>query len=279
MSKKNFLQLCLAALLALLMCSCSPSAYVLSLESRAPSESGLSLAGKSLAVVYLESENGADSLYNNRAADALAYALEDEYFDGEEAVNVYNLVKDPAGVYSSKDTLSQYIMLLDCDVVMILDTPALTVQDSDSSIPVNSRLYIYDSMAKDEEVITLDARSVVSSISDAARSSRIGESLAKPLKNQWQNEDFTLVYFDEYKWIEALELADSMKWPEAIEKWMELSKSNNASKASSAKYNVAVGCYVLGQYDLALEWLESSDKSYPLSLNQPLRTKIQKKNK
>lgn len=278
MSMKRVLLSFAAAIAALSFAACSPSAYILSLESRAPSESGLNLSGKSMSIVYLESENGSDTLFNNRAADALAYALEADYFSGEQGVKVYNLPKDPEGDYASRDTLSQYIMMLDTDVVMILDTPSLVPATAGSSGPsVYSKLYAYDSMNKEEEVLTFSAHTSVTSLEDTYKATSIGTSIAKPLKTQWKKEDYTVVYFDEYKWVNAVELADDMKWADAIEIWMELSRTNNAAKASSAKYNVALGCYLLEQYDLALEWLESSDKSYPLSLNQGLRSRIKEK--
>ncbi|MDO5442305.1 MAG: DUF6340 family protein [Bacteroidia bacterium] len=261
--------------------SCSQSVYILDMESRGPSESGLDLAGKSVSVVYLESADGTDSLYNNRVSDALAYKLETEYFDGREAVSVYNMVKDPEGDYSSKDTLSQFIMMLDKDVVMLLDTPEMKEKTEKGQIPVSSCLYVYDSMS-DGEVVTMVGKTSVASMDDAVkRSSLIGGALASPMISRWVSEQCALIYYDDAasKWMKAIELADEMKWAEAIEIWMEYAKSKDAAKASSAKYNIAYGCYILEQYDLALEWLKSSDDSHPLSLNQGLRTRIQNKMK
>jgi hypothetical protein len=39
-------------------------------------------------------------------------------------------------------------------------------------------------------------------------------------------------------------------------------------------YDIALGCYMLEQYDLAMEWLDASDKTLPLSLNRGLRKRI-----
>lgn len=277
MLKKYLCLLWLALPLAL--ASCSPSAYLLDLESRAPSESGHSLAGKSMSVVYLESKDGSDSLFNNRVADALALALENEFFDGEEAVKVYNLPKEPDGNYASRDTASTYIMLLDTDVVMMLDTPEFGEKNSRNLIPVVSRLYVYDSMSEDDKVTALTCNTSVSSLNNASRALSVGSSLASPLKSKWKEENFTLIYYDDFdtSWITAIQHADEMEWPDAIEIWMTLSKSRNLGKASSAMYNVAVGCYVLQQYDLALEWLDRSDKTYPVSTSKDLRDRIQAK--
>ena len=249
-------------------------------ESRKPSESGIDLSGKSLSVVYLESPDGRDSLFNNRAADALAYGLESDLFDGAEAVNVYNLTKDAAGDYASKDTASQYIMLLNSDVVMILDTPEAGESHTGRSFPVTSKLYVYDSMAgEDDGVTTLQCSSSAASLTDEGRAMSIGSTLVNPLRSKWEKEQFTVLYFEGLgrKWIDAVLLADDMKWAEAIDLWMDLSKSKNPTVSSCARYDVALGCFMLGQYDLALEWLDASDAVRPLSLNKGLRKRILEK--
>ncbi|MBR4134113.1 MAG: hypothetical protein IKU04_06285 [Bacteroidales bacterium] len=280
MKSLSVLSFVIAALCGAALASCAPSAYVMQMESRKPSESGLDLAGKSLSVVYLESPDGRDSLFNNRAADALAYGLESDLFDGEEAVKVYNMVKDAAGDYASKDTASQYIMLLDSDVVMILDTPEAGESHTGRSFPIVSRLYVYDSMAgEDDGVTTLQVSSSAASLTDESRAMNIGSALYKPLRSTWEQEQFTVLYFEglNRKWIDAVLLADDMKWAEAIDIWMELSKSNNPTVSSCARYDVALGCFMMGEYDLALEWLDSSDALRPLSLNKGLRKRILEK--
>lgn len=280
MKSFSVLSFVIAALSGAVLASCAPSAYVMQMESRKPSECGLELAGKSLSVIYLESPDGRDSLFNNRAADALAYGLESDLFDGAEAVKVYNLTKDAAGNYASKDTITQYIMLLDSDVVMILDTPEAGESHTGRSFPVTSKLYVYDSMAgEDDGVTTLQVSTSTASMTDEGRAMNMGSALLKPLRSKWEQEQFTVLYFDGMgsKWIDALLLADDMKWAEAIEKWMDLSRSKNPTVSSCACYDVALGCFMLGQYDLALEWLDSSDAARPLSLNNGLRKRILEK--
>jgi len=266
----------LALALGMALVSCSPSAYVLNLESRRPSESGLDLAGKSLSVIYLESSDGRDSLFNNRAADALAYGLEGEFFDGAEAVKVYNLVKDEDGDYASRDTASQYIMLLDSDVVMILDTPDVRENASGLNPTLASRLYVYDSMAGKDDGVTVLQSTTSTVLSDATRAMNVGNALLKPLRSQWEHETYTVLYFEGLgrKWIDATLKADEMKWADAIELWMDLAKLKNTTQASCAMYDIALGCYMLEQYDLAMEWLDASDKTLPLSLNRGLRKRI-----
>lgn len=269
----------LALALGMALVSCSPSAYVLNLESRRPSESGLDLTGKSLSVIYLESADGRDSLFNNRAADALAYGLESEFFDGAEAVKVYNLIKDEDGDYASEDTVSQYVMLLDSDVVMILDTPAVTGNPSGRAPTLSSRLYVYDSMAGEDGGVTTLQSTASASLEDVSRAMNVGSALMRPLRSQWEHESYTVLYFEGLgrKWIDATLKADDLKWAEAIDMWMDLAKLKNPTQASCAMYDIALGCFMLEEYDLALEWLDASDKTLPLSLNRGLRKRIMEK--
>ena len=196
-------------------------------------------------------------------------------------MNLINLAlglqKDASGDYASKDTASQYIMLLDSDVVMILDTPEVSESGTGRSAPVSSKLYVYDSMAgEDDGVTVLKSSTTISGLDDSSRAMNIGNSLAKPLKSQWESEQYTVLYFDGLgrKWIDATLKADSLKWDEAITLWMDLARLKNRTQSSCARYNIALGCYMLGQYDLALEWLDSSDATLPLSLSKGLRKRI-----
>ena len=79
------------------------------------------------------------------------------------------------------------------------------------------------------------------------------------------------------KWERALWLASEMRWEEAREIWMDLAQNKDVLQASCAEYNTALACYMMRQYDLALEWLDLSDKTQVLSLSQGLRKRIQEK--
>lgn len=255
--------------------SCAPMTYVLPMQSRKPSTSGLDFSGKSLALIYLEDEDKTYSAFNNTVADALAYSLELDYFDGDEGIRVYNLPKDPEGDYASVDTVSQYVLLLDSDVIMILDTPETDGVSVSGKIPFVSRLYVYDSMGEDK-VTMLQCKSNVSSFDETAKGVIIGNSIASPLVPEWEIEPFSLYYFDDSnKWTKAIDKCYDGKWADAIDIWMEYVKSSSSSKASSACYNIATGCFFLGQYELATQWLDMSDKFGAMALTPGLRKRIE----
>lgn len=263
----------LASLLFLV--SCGPMTYVLPVQSRKPSASGLDLSGKSMSLIYLEDEDKVSSSFNNVVADALAYSLETDYFDGNEGISVYNLPKDPAGDYASVDTASQYVLLLDSDVIMILDTPEAAGQAVSNKIPFVSRLYVYDSMGEDK-VTMLQCKSSVTDFSETAKGVSIGNSIASPLLPDWDLESFSIYYFeDSNKWVRAFEHVYDGEMKEAIDIWMEFVKHSNTTKASAACYNIATACLLLEQKDLAAEWLDMSDKLEKMPLSPGLRKRIE----
>ena len=55
---------------------------------------------------------------------------------------------------------------------------------------------------------------------------------------------------------------------------MKLLETNNTLKRSCAEFNIATACYMLGDNELALKWLDRSDEDYPVSLSSGLRKRI-----
>jgi hypothetical protein len=105
-----------------------------------------------------------------------------------------------------------------------------------------------------------------------------GVLVADSFKSQWKHEQYSIVYFDSSdKWFEALLRADQYDWKGAMDIWFELLDSKDVLKRSSAAYNIALSCYMLGDYKLAEEWLDLSDKDSELPLSSALRTRIQER--
>ena len=61
--------------------------------------------------------------------------------------------------------------------------------------------------------------------------------------------------------------------------WISLLDTNNPMKRSCAEYNIATACFLMGDNELALKWLNSSDEDYPISLSKTLRKRIQTRNR
>ncbi|MCQ2163735.1 MAG: DUF6340 family protein [Bacteroidales bacterium] len=272
----------LAAFAALSLASCSPQAYVMYLQTRQPSDSGVDMDGKTMSIVYLENGTGRDSLYNNCVADGLASGLEKEYFNSEAAVDLFSIVtKDD---YSSKDSLARLLLDMDVDIVFLLDRPEFADNVSASGkTKVTSHLYVYDSMDRKDRVCDLNASCNLTSVdvNDAVfakEAQKVGAAFSKKFINTWTDESFCLLYYDGTKWTNALVYANDLEWDKAADIWLGLAADSKSPVARScAAYNLALACYMQKEYSLALEWLAQSDKLNPLSVSKDLRKRIQDK--
>ena len=268
---------------ALILAACSPQAYVMRLEMRTPSSSGLDLDNKSMAVVYLEDGSCRDSLFSNCFADGLAQGLEKEYFGGNRSVEIYSAYKGEEDAYTSKDSLQSLVMRLNKDVIFMVDTPEFAASDGEKA-NCSAQVYVYDSMDRKDEVKRATGRGQVTvSVEEGSMlgsdAQVLGFRTAQPFLNSWRPEQHSVIYFDGMndKWTQAVWLAQDMEWEAAREIWMELAQHKDSLQASCAQYNTALACYMMRQYDLALEWLDLSDKTQTVSLSSGLRKRILEK--
>lgn len=275
-------RLFIAAIAALCLTSCSPQAYTMYLQTRQPSESGVDMDGKTMAIVYIEDGSSRDSLFNNCVADGLASGLEKEYFGGEAAVDLFSIVsKDD---YTSKDSLARLLLDMDVDVLFLLDRPQFSDAVSETGkVRTTSRLYVYDSMDREDVVRHLNATYNLTSVDVnqlcfSTEAQKFGTSFSKKFLNTWADDFLTLVYYDSDKWTKALAYSENMEWDKAAELWLQLVNSSKSPVAQScAAYDLALACYMQKEYRLALDWLDQSDKLNPLSLSKSLRKRIQDK--
>lgn len=302
-------------LLAVLAVSCGPSRHTIHVEMRHPSKSGVELVGKNIAVIHLENDNPLSNGLGEGIADGLAYAIEQDNGTGEGSVGIYRMCVQQGGVYSSRDTLINLLLDTGSDLVFLVDTlstgeltigGATSVAAASSSgetylstgnLPFTMRLYCYDAMNKEDKVQTFSGSSVAvpyaytngresaEVIREKVMSSipelgfEAGTNVASSFKAQWKHEQYSVVYFDSTQWIKALNYADAYEWKSAIDIWIRLLDTNDMLKRSCAAYNLAVATYMLGEYDLASEWLDRSDADNKLPLSDALRKRISERRK
>ncbi len=300
-----------ATLMAL--ASCAPQAFVIRPEMKGASKSGLNLNGKSMAVVYLTDDNPTHDDFNASMAGGFASRLEEDYFGGAQEIGLFKMPSKEGAEYSSKDTLIRLVLDSGKDVVFLFDVPEFgmplanepvkvsgKVSTPDSAyiskvaVPFTTKVYVYDSMNKDDKVLGYSgnksltanvynngskpkdvvAASVFKDISPLGDNA--GYLAANTFLSTWVQDDFYIIYYDgaEKAWNKAADAAYQFKWDEAIEQWLTLTGNKNPEKRSCAAYNIAIGCFMAGQPGLALEWLDRSDKEYPVSLSKSLRAKI-----
>lgn len=295
--------------------SCGPLSFMMSVDMRQPSRSGLELGGKSFSVAYLDDGDPVDSAFIASVSEGFAQRLESEYFDGKPVIMIYNIDRQEGADYSSKDTVINVLMDTGSDVLFLFDAPELgevtlsaprkvetpAVRDSayvvEASLPYSLRLYVYDSMNSDDRVLaytgTATANPVaytgggepesvlvekaLSAVASPAREA--GAVAGGPFLPGWDEEDFTFIYYDsgQMAWVDAAVAAHDCRWQDAMDIWLELTDTGNLQRRSCAAYNIAVTFYILGRYDMAKEWLDISDADYPLHLSYDMRRKIEAK--
>lgn len=300
----------LMPLAALAVVSCGPSRHAVQVEMRYPSKAGIDLAGKTVSVVYLENKDTEAAIFNGYMADGFAYALEEEYDTGEGSVAVFRMQRDDEGNYAHKDTLFNLLMDTGGDVVFLIDTVSLGTMRVDGAtrvayatspdssyisvahMPFTMKMYSFDAMDKTATVKNYGGSSeaqpvVYSNGKDTAAQQYakaravlpsaawdVGQEISESFKSEWKHEQYSLTYFDSEKWYLALDRAEAYDWKGAMDIWMELLKTNDLMKRSCAEYNIAVACYMLGDYELASEWLDLSDEDNLLPLSDALRKRI-----
>ena len=294
---------------ALMLVSCGPSKHAVHVEMRHPSKTGVSLAGKNVAVVYLEGDNAVSSEFCESMADGFAYTLEQDYGPGTQ-MSIFRMRSLEGADYSKKDSLFNILMDTGSDVVFLFDTVrfgTMTVGGpsrvsypsspdssfvSNGNIPYTMKLYCYDGMNKEDRVQAFSgtAMAIPEVYSNGKDDSTVatskawkslgiegwdaGVKIADSFKSQWKHEQYSIVYYEGEKWYAALEKAEQYDWKGAIDIWMDLLSTNDLMKRACAEYNISVACYMLGDYALAMEWLDLSDKENKLPLSDALRKRI-----
>lgn len=307
MMKKILLPLLAACLLAV---SCGPSKHLIHVEMRHPSKAGVDLYGKIISVVYLETEDPAATEFCATMADGFAYTLENEYGTGEGSIGIYRMIKTGGADYASKDSLFNILMDTGADLVFLFDTvkfgnmsvggPSKVSYPSspDSSyvssgnIPFTMRLYCFDGMNQKGNVYSFGGTSIAhpevysdgkdnndASVAKAwkclgTEGWEAGVLVADSFKSQWKHEQYSIVYYDGEKWYKALDKATQYDWKGAMDIWLDLLDTNDMMKRSCAEFNISLACYMLGDYDLAIQWLDLSDKDNKLPTSDSLRKRI-----
>lgn len=293
-----------------LICSCGPNKYAVSVEMRNPSRSGVNLAGKIVSVVYAEGDDEYTNEFAASIADGFAYTLENDYGTGEGSVGIYKIRSSENTSYSSRDSLINLLVDTGADVVFLLEHPSISsmtvspikersnVADPDSiyvtrgSMPYSLMLHCYDAMDKSEKVHTFTGSNIAypkvyfgegeSSVNKVKKAYsalqedgwNAGVKIADPFKTQWKHEQYSLIYFDSQKWYRSIEMAANYEWKEAVEAWIGFLDTHDMLRKASAEYNIAVACLMLGDAKLALEWLDRSDSDNKLPVSDALRKRI-----
>lgn len=311
MSMKFPLKYLLLPVLVALLASCGPSRYTMYLELRSPSKVGVDLVGKNISVVYVEDNHLVENGFKASMAEAFATSLEKDYGIAEGSIGIFKLNRAEGADYSSRDSLTKLIIDTGADMVFLFDSAELgklqvkgrsqvaspTSPDStyiqSGTVPFTLSMYSFDAMDSSEEVRryggSMDVQPSIYTGADVtgldidsklyeaicAEGVAAGETIAQPFAPQWKTENLTLTYYDSELWIDALEKAYQFDWKGAMDIWFTFLGSHDAVKRACAAYNISISCYVAGDYQLAEEWLDLSDKDSELPMSATHRKRIQ----
>ena len=254
-----------------MMVACGPSRHAIPVEMRYPSKSGLELAGKIISVVY--PDTGVQDNFSESMAEGFAKALEQDYGTGEGSIGLYSLSSSDVTAYAVRDSLFNVLMTAGADMVFLFDVPKTA--ESSSSFSVSVTLYCYDGMDKSEKVHKFSGTTVLDALGQS-EAADVGKRVAEAFFSQWKHEQYSIAYFDGVKWYEALVRAEQYDWKGAMDIWFTLLDSRDVLKRASAEYNIAVSCYMLGDFELAEEWLDRSDAENKMpTLSDGLRKRIE----
>lgn len=264
---------------AFLLLACGPSRHAIHVEMRHPSKSGLDLAGKIISIMYYADDDATENQVYENMALGFAEAIEADYGTGEGSVGVYSVDRS-AGDYAVRDSLIKCVIQTGGDVIFLLDA-TLAENITPEGTPVKVSFYCYDGMDKEDVVRRFVGNTVIPSsapdnlLDDAVT---VGKQIADSFKAQWKHEQYSIAYYDSIRWYEALEKAECYDWKGAMDIWFEFLESKDVMKRASAEYNISVACYMLGDYELAKQWLDRSDAENKMpTLSDALRKRIETK--
>ena len=254
MKKSLFILILLAAV------SCGPTRHALTVQMRHPSRSGLDLGGKIVSVAYSKIGDPTADNFNEVMAGSFADILEEDYATGEGSIKVVEVDGSKAD-YAQRDSLISLLMKTGSDMVFLFASPVFAAGNTSGAVPVGVSLYCYDGMSKEDKVYAFTGNTVISSTLPSSfknEAKDAGKNVSEIFKPEWKHEQYSIAYFDGARWYEALYLAEEYDWKGAMDIWLSLLDTKDIMKRASAEYNISVACYMLGDFELAEEWLEKS---------------------
>jgi len=277
MKRSTTFRLIAAAVATAALSACSYYTYPIDVERKAPAVTGMDLSGKSMSVSFVQN-SPKDSVFQSGVAEGFAQGLESMFFNGEQAVELFSLKEAPRAHYADRDTLINLALSTDSDVAFLFDRPEYILNDTKDTTFAKIILYAYDTMGEVDSVLVFTGKKRYLPMESFARNA--GTQLSEYFALTWQKEQVAIYFYDETKWTEAAILADKFEWAAAMDKWLTIvSTTKFPQKRAHASYNVALACYLLGNYDYALLWLDRAESEAEIGQAASLRSKIRQRHK
>lgn len=264
MKNFDFRRLILFGGLVAALCGCSPQLYDVTLEMRHPSASGLNLTGKNVAIVYPYGLTQDEMKLTGTLAATLADRLDAAYPESDSTALYTIEYTENFSRMESADSLVSLILKTDADVLFLFGHPEEFAEGYKTGT-FNLPLYCYDALGGSSSDAMKSFTVAADAGTDAEASGKsIGNKISSSFTPQWKTEDFGIWYTSGNDWYEALESALSFKWDDAVKKWIAiLSDTKDSYLRATLEYNIGLGCFMMGNNALALEWLSQSSAESP----------------
>ena len=94
---------------------------------------------------------------------------------------------------------------------------------------------------------------------------------------EWEKLNCTFYYYSDEEWVQASEKLVNCDFKGAMEGYLELVGRGSADRRASAAYDLALCCYLVKEYEMAIAWLDYADRCYQLPNSQALRKRCLQK--
>lgn len=280
-------------LVVLIVSSCAPISYTVSVDKKVPSVNNVDFNGKIPSVIALSQRGSTDSLYLSNACIGIAQSMEQNLSLDAGDVPVYFFYRDELDINGQGDIDFLY-SYTGTDYIVVVDS--LSVGDFEMSYPQQKGYY--DGRYLAQSIISMPYRmnltlyrngvegvslrvhinemeswllmseeplpkvSALSKISDGISDSfiTIGLSAAQEFFPSWESVNKRIYVYNNASWTQAYYYAYIFEWEKAMEIWLEETKSGNVKKRGYAAHNVSVACEILGMEELSRNWAGISKK-------------------
>ncbi|MEA5005697.1 MAG: DUF6340 family protein [Rikenellaceae bacterium] len=292
--KANLSTIGLISVALLSLFSCAPGVQLIEVEKRVAPRYNVELSGKSIAI-FSALDGKSDSTIISDLSKGLASSFEKRLSREEGSVYVFNFKSDSSSL-NNPELIKDLSVKSNSDLVFILSyvkiadagiylskIPGADYHTTYVQLPFSLKLDLYDGItaARIADITQKDTllwemlsrnelkKSVLNykikeSLTGALTD--IGESVSKDFFEKWERDSRSLYFLFGSSWQEAIIAANEFNWSKASKIWLEATSAANDKVAACAAYNLAVACEMQDKKALALEWLNYSEKRYPLDL-------------
>ncbi len=265
-----------AALAVAAAVSCSPQVYDVTMEMRYPSSSGLNLTGKTVALVYPKGLTPEEMQLTGSLAAALADKLDEAYPESDSTQLFTVPYNGDFAKMAAPDSLVNLVLKTDADVVFLFGHPS-EFEAGYRQGGIRLPLWCYDSLGGEDASVKSFTIAADAGADASLSGKNIGDRISSSFVPTWREEEFGIWYRDDSAWSDALVKALDFKWEEAVKSWMAiLDTTKDSYFRACLEYNIGLGCFMMGNRELAIQWLTQSSAECSSDRTASLISRVQR---